>query len=145
MRDELAAYDNEARGVGAAALVATFKQVRDKMYDVVIKSDVGTVDVAWAQKSDTDDDIKRFGLNRSREQKQLRDEFKDILNQTVAKPSAPKAVMPAIDQPKPGQRVSPVEPGKKDDTTPKVKPDEKVDPKAPKTDPNKKDPKKGTP
>ncbi|MCX5742304.1 MAG: tetratricopeptide repeat protein [Proteobacteria bacterium] len=93
-RAELKQYDDESREVGTAALAASFKAVRDKMYDVVIRADVGTVDVAWSQKSDTDDDIKRFGLNQSLEQKQLHDEFKDILEEKVPKPSAPKKAMP---------------------------------------------------
>ena len=124
--------------------------MKDKLYDVVIRADVGTVDVAWSQKSDTDDDLKRFNLNRTRELKQLKDEFKDILDSGIPKPSAPKkddgmpkATQDPVQSPDKGggSRVKPVEQNVKKTPDPKVKPDEsKTDPK--KVDPKKTDPKK---
>ena len=59
---------------------------RARLYDIVIRTDVGTVDVAWSQKEDNDDDLKRLNLAHSRELKQLRDEFKDILEDNTPKP-----------------------------------------------------------
>lgn len=114
---ELAGYEDEARGIGGTVLAATFATVKDKFYDIVIRTDVGNVDVAWSQKEDNDDDLKRLNLSRQRELKQLKDEFKDILDAGTPKPSAPKKVeMPkseppapsgSPDQGAPDQRVTP--------------------------------------
>ncbi len=94
-RAMLAEYETEARTVGAEILTASFKAVKDKLYDVVIRTDVGNVDVAWSQKEDNDDDLKRLGLAKSRDLKQLRDEFKFVLDEAVPRPSAPKpSVLP---------------------------------------------------
>src|SRR5205814_658246 len=82
-----AGYEAETRALGAGVLGASFKDVKAKFYDIVIRSDVGNVDVAWSQKADTDDDLKRLNLSRQRELKQLRDEFKDILDEGTVKPS----------------------------------------------------------
>jgi hypothetical protein len=91
----LAEYEQEARTVGSEILAASFKAVKDKLYDVVIRTDVGNVDVAWSQKEDNDDDLKRLGLARSRDLKQLRDEFKFVLDEATQTPSAPKpSVLP---------------------------------------------------
>ncbi|MEO8554150.1 MAG: hypothetical protein ABI678_29445, partial [Kofleriaceae bacterium] len=89
-KKELGEQEAEARGVGAQVLAASFKEVKDKLYDVIVRTDVGTVDVSWSQKEDTDDDLKRLNLARSRELKQLKDEFKDVLEDNTRKPSAPR-------------------------------------------------------
>jgi hypothetical protein len=86
-------------------LGASFTDVKAKFYDIVIRSDVGNVDVAWSQKSDDDDELKRLNLSRQRELKQLKDEFKDILDAGTVKPSAPakkSALPPANDTPPTG-------------------------------------------
>jgi len=70
----------ESRSLGGTVLAASFKDVKARFYDIVIRTDVGTVDVSWAQKEDADDDLKRLNLSRQRELKQLRDEFKGIID-----------------------------------------------------------------
>jgi tetratricopeptide (TPR) repeat protein len=87
---ELAEHENEGRTVGSGVLGASFKEVKARFYDVIVRTDVGGVDVAWSQKEDTDDDLKRLELARARELKQLHDEFKDVLEDTTKKPPAPK-------------------------------------------------------
>jgi Tetratricopeptide repeat len=99
-RGELEAYEAESRELGGRVLGPTFKSVKDKFYDIVIRTDVGNVDVAWSQKEDTDDDLKRFNLSRQRELKQLRDEFRDILDAGTMRPSDP-ATQPAAPEPTP--------------------------------------------
>lgn len=85
----LAGDEAEARALGGSVLARSFQDVKAKFYDIVIRTDVGNVDVAWSQKEDVDDDLKRLNLSRQRELKQLRDEFKDILDAGTPKPSAP--------------------------------------------------------
>jgi hypothetical protein len=93
---ERARLEDQAKSQGGDALATSLQGVVDKLYDIVIRTDVGSVDVAWSEKEDTDDDLKRLNVVRGRELKQLRDEFKDILDQTTEKPSAPKkSFMPA--------------------------------------------------
>ncbi len=98
---ELAHHEAESRSIGGDALAASFQTVKARFYDIVIRSDVGNVDVAWSQKEDIDDDLKRLNLSRQRELKQLKDEFKDVLDAGTQKPSAPRPAAPAA-PPAPG-------------------------------------------
>ena len=92
-KTELATQEAESRAIGGTVLGASFRDVKAKFYDIVVRTDVGNVDVAWAQKEDADDDLKRLNLSRQRDLKQLRDEFKGILDDTATKPAP--APMPA--------------------------------------------------
>ena len=131
---ELAGYETEAKAAGATVLGASFKNVKAKFYDVIVRTDVGNVDVAWSQKEDNDDDLKRLNLARSRELKQLKDEFKDILDEGTQKPSEPKKkseLPPATEGPSGSpdkgtgdQRVSPGSGGTQTPAAQTVKPDE---------------------
>ena len=138
-KQELAEYEQEGRTVGSTVLAGSFKDVKAKFYDVIVRTDVGAVDVSWSQKEDTDDDLKRLGLARSREIKQLHDEFKDVLEDTTKKPSAPHKqeitqTLPEGTQPtdpdkgtgKPDDRVKPVGDTPKGPAT--LKPDDSTKP-----------------
>lgn len=81
---EFAEVEALSHELGGAILAGTFASVRDRLYDVVIRSDVGTIDVSWSQKEEADADLKRYNLSRQRELKQLRDEFRDILEEAKA-------------------------------------------------------------
>jgi hypothetical protein len=132
---ELAEYEAEARSLGAELLTASFKSVKDKLYDIVIRSDVGNVDVAWSQKEYNDDDLKRLGLAKSRDLKQLHDEFTFVLDEQTTTPAQPKP-QPAApaegtngaaspDQGSANDRVKPAE-GTTGSPQPTVKPDSKT-------------------
>lgn len=94
-RTLLREYEQEARTLGSEVLGFSFKTVKDKLYDVVIRADVGNVDVAWSQREDTDDDLRRLNMARARDLKQLRDEFKFVLDETLPAPTVPKPAAPA--------------------------------------------------
>jgi tetratricopeptide (TPR) repeat protein len=140
-RQLLAEYEAEARELGASLLGKSFKDVKDKLYDVVIRTDVGNVDVAWSQKEDNDDDLKRLGLAKSRDLKQLRDEFKFVLDETTPTPAQPKlSPLPAASteggaSPDKGGGDTRIKPIEGSTTTgspqPVVKPDNNTAPKAP--------------
>ncbi|MDQ3297297.1 MAG: tetratricopeptide repeat protein [Myxococcota bacterium] len=92
-KGELATLQAESTSLGGTILGASFKSVKARFYDIVIRTDVGTVDVSWSQKEDADDDLKRLTLSRQRDLKQLNDEFKGVLEvggmqtNTPAKPA----------------------------------------------------------
>ncbi|HEY5946765.1 MAG TPA: tetratricopeptide repeat protein [Kofleriaceae bacterium] len=152
-RQLLSEYEQEARTLGSEVLGYSFKTVKDKLDDIVVRSDVGNVDVAWSQREDTDDDLKRLNLARARDLKQLRDEFRFVLDETSTTPAQPK-----LKEPMPGAgpegsspdkggpidtRIKPAGDQKKDTTSPTVKPDANQPKTAPKTAP-KAAPKGGT-
>jgi hypothetical protein len=150
---ELIEHETETRSIGSSVLGASFKEVKAKLYDIVIRSDVGNVDVSWSQREDTDDDLKRLNLSRQRELKQLKDEFKDILDAGTQKPSAPakKLEVPQAapnppsgspDKGGPDQRIVPGSDKPGTPAPPTVRPGDaqKKDPKKP--EPKKPDPKK---
>ncbi len=139
LQKELADDEAEARALGASVVGSAFKAVKDKFEDVIVRTDVGVVDVAWSQKEDADDDDKRLNLSRSRELKQLKDEFRDILEQSTEKPSAPKKPEPmpmptegsttSPDKGGAGDRIKPIGDQGTNPTQPTVKPDEQKNPK----------------
>lgn len=132
-KTELAEYETESRAVGGTLLGASFKSVKAKFYDVIVRTDVGAVDVEWSQKEDADDDLKRLNLSRQRELKQLKDEFKDILDAAQpTTPATPKAASPLPPATAPAgspdkgtgtERVKPGADAPKAPAAPTVKPD----------------------
>ncbi len=142
LQQDFTTQEADAKAVGTTVLAASLKDVEAKLADVNIRTDVGSVDVAWSQKEDTDDDLKRLNLTRARELKQLRDEFKDILDAGTAKPVAAKkttSIPPPTDTTtgSPDQagskagdnRIKPVDGADKSGTSPTVKPDDPKNPK----------------
>lgn len=88
-RREFLLYEAESRELGGTVLGSAFRDVKARFYDVLVRTDVGVVDVSWSQKEDTDEDLRRLELDRSRELKGLRDEFRDLLEEE--QPPAPPA------------------------------------------------------
>lgn len=139
MRTELAEHETEARSIGGTVLGASFKDVKAKFYDIVIRTDVGNVDVAWSRKEDNDDDLKRLNLSRQRDLKQLRDEFRGIIEDTTKSPAKP-APSTKPDEAKPStspdkgtdSRVSPGSGEQKPPPAPTVRPDNEQPKPAPK-------------
>ncbi len=141
-REELAKYEQEVRTLGSEVIGFSFKTVKDKLDDIVTRSDVGNVDVAWSQREDTDDDLKRLNLARARDLKQLRDEFRFVLDEAGPTPATPK---PKESAPAPGPegqspdkggttdaRIKPAGDTPKDAAQPVVKPDGDQNKTAPK-------------
>jgi tetratricopeptide (TPR) repeat protein len=102
-RREFLLYEAESRALGGTVLGNAFRDVKSKFYEVLVRSDVGIVDVNWSQKEESDDDLQRINLDKSREIKQLKDEFSDLINEAKdeqraeeekARKSTPDATMP---------------------------------------------------
>ena len=73
-----------------------FRDVKAKFYDVLVRSDVGVVDVGWSQKEESDQDLARLNVEKQREIKQLREEFADLIREAKedAPPPAPEPTPP---------------------------------------------------
>jgi tetratricopeptide (TPR) repeat protein len=80
-REKLASYTTESTEVGGAIVAASFKQVAQRFYNVVVRSDVGIIDVAWALKDAATKETNRLVAERKRELKVLDDEFKEVLKE----------------------------------------------------------------
>lgn len=115
-KTELAEREVETRALGGGVLAASFGKVHADLKSIIVRTDVGNVDVAWSQKSDVDDELKRLNLSRQRELKQLRDEFKDILDSGTQKPSSPRAAPPpsSLEKPEPPRHDAPLASGSPD-------------------------------
>ncbi len=140
MKTELDANNDEARSLGGTVLASSFKSVKDRFYEIVVRTDVGNIDVAWSRKEDNDDDLKRLNLARARDLKQLKDEFREVLeNPTPTShgrplleppsptpaPAAPPTTSPDKAAPGTDTRVKPGGEGTKQPPKPVVKPDAK--------------------
>jgi TolA-binding protein len=77
--DALAGYTNESTEVGGAVVADSFHTVANRFYNVVVRADVGIIDVAWALKDQSSRESTRLVAERKRELKLLDDEFKDVL------------------------------------------------------------------
>ncbi|MBI5547355.1 MAG: tetratricopeptide repeat protein, partial [Deltaproteobacteria bacterium] len=84
--DLLKSYEVEVGQVAGSAqnLVGniayeSFKRVRRQFYDLVLKADVGLVDVAWTRKQDKTQQIQNLAKQKDRELRGLDDEFKEVL------------------------------------------------------------------
>jgi len=104
-RREFLLYEAESRELGGTVLGSAFRNVKAKFYDVIVRSDVGTVDVSWSEKEDADEDLRRLELDRNRELKQLQDEFRDILEEEA--PPATEQKQPAAPAPDQKQPAAP--------------------------------------
>src|SRR5262249_31444815 len=68
-RQTLAGYSNESADVGGSVVAENLKKVTKRFYDVVVRSDVGIVDVAWALKDSATREASKLANERKRELK----------------------------------------------------------------------------
>ena len=78
-RDTLGGYTNESTDVGGAVVADSFHTVANRFYNIVVRSDVGIIDVAWALKDQSSRESTRLVAERKRELKLLDDDYKDVL------------------------------------------------------------------
>lgn len=77
-REELETYEVEAQTLGGDVLSNNFGKVSQKFYEVLIRSDVGVIDVAWASRENAETTLKRLTLEESRERRVLQEQFGDV-------------------------------------------------------------------
>jgi hypothetical protein len=78
---EFTNYELESRGLGGEVLALSFQTVTKKFYDILVRSDVGIVDVAWSLKEASETMLKRLNLDQARERKTLDSNFADVIRE----------------------------------------------------------------
>ncbi len=77
-RQQLGGYTTESADVGGGIMAEQFKAVTTRFYNVVVRAEVGIIDVAWALKDSSTQNTNRLVAERKRELKLLDDEFKQV-------------------------------------------------------------------
>ena len=85
-KDELAAASgklgtivDDSKGIGGGLAQAMFAKVADKFYDLVVRSDVGIIDVAWGLKDQKTGAVNKLTNQKNQEMKALDEDFRKIL------------------------------------------------------------------
>ena len=80
-RTQLGDLETEAIEVVGAVTYANFNDVRQRFYDLVLRADVGRIDVAWAEREEHRMRVDLLTRERSREIQSLDDEFREIMDE----------------------------------------------------------------
>ena len=81
-RTSLQELEAEAEEVVGAVAYMNFRAVQARFYDLVLRADVGRVDVAWARREEHRMRVEMLTRDRSRELQALDDEFAEIMDET---------------------------------------------------------------
>lgn len=76
---DVAQVSNNARYLVGRIAFESFKRVRQSFYDLVLKGNVGLVDVSFTRKQDVTGAIQKLASEKDRELRQLDEEFKEVL------------------------------------------------------------------
>ena len=78
---ELAGAQQDTKDLVGQIALESFRQVRGQFYDLVLKADVGLVDVAWQRKRDRIDRIQHLALEKAADLSALDSEYKSVLEE----------------------------------------------------------------
>jgi hypothetical protein len=78
----LAELDTEATEVIGAVSYQSFRQVQRRFYDLVLRADVGRIDVAWAVREEHRMRVEMLTRERQREIQALDDDFREIMDES---------------------------------------------------------------
>ena len=85
-KDELAAVGGKlgtivdtSKGLGGGLAQAMFAKVADKFYDLVVRSDVGIIDVAWGLKDQKTTAVTKLTNLKNLELRALDEDFKKVM------------------------------------------------------------------
>ncbi|MFW2387177.1 MAG: tetratricopeptide repeat protein [Polyangiales bacterium] len=79
-RAALQSHEGETEDVVGAITYLNFNRIHDRFYDLVLRADVGKIDVAWARREDHRVRIDTLTRERAREIQSLDDEFSDVMD-----------------------------------------------------------------
>lgn len=85
-RDALTGLEQETEEVVGAVTYQNFRQVQNRFYDLVLRADVGRVDVAWSEREEHRMRIELLTRDRAQEMRTLDDEFREIMDETSGAP-----------------------------------------------------------
>jgi TolA-binding protein len=80
-RTALAELEAEAEEVVGAVAYTNFRAVQHRFYDLVLRADVGRVDVTWARREEHRSRVEMLTRERSRDIQALDDEFAEIMDE----------------------------------------------------------------
>jgi len=80
-RRAIGSLEGETEEVVGAITYLNFNRVHDRFYDLVLRADVGKIDVSWAKREDHRLRIDALTRERARELQALDDEFRDVMDQ----------------------------------------------------------------
>lgn len=78
---QVANLEVESKGLASQIAYNSFTVVRKKFYDLVLRAEVGVIDVAWREKQTLQSEKLRLTKNKNRELKVLDSEFRDLLQE----------------------------------------------------------------
>jgi TolA-binding protein len=78
---EVAVNEQNAGGLVGRIAYENFLRVRRQIYELVLKADVGIIDVGWTRKHDTTAKIQKLAQDEDRELRLLDDDFKEVLGE----------------------------------------------------------------
>jgi tetratricopeptide (TPR) repeat protein len=70
---------DDSKMLGGGLAQAMFAKVADKFYDLVVRSDVGFIDVAWGRKDEKTASVNKLTNQKNLEMKALDEDFKKVL------------------------------------------------------------------
>ncbi len=82
-RAALGSFEGETEDVVGAVTYLNFNRVYDRFYDLVLRADVGKIDVSWARREDHRLRIDALTRERARELQALDDEFRDVMDENL--------------------------------------------------------------
>jgi TolA-binding protein len=80
-RERLAALEGETESVVGGIAFENFNGVRERFYELILRADVGRIDVAWARREEHRMRVDMLTRDRSREVRALDDEFREIMDE----------------------------------------------------------------
>jgi tetratricopeptide (TPR) repeat protein len=78
---KLGSIVDDSKGLGGGLAQAMFTKVADKFYDLVVRSDVGIIDVAWGLKDQKTGVVNKLTNQKNQEIKALDEDFRKILEE----------------------------------------------------------------
>jgi tetratricopeptide (TPR) repeat protein len=80
-RAALGSLEGETEDVVGAITYLNFNRVHERFYDLVLRADLGKIDVSWARREDHRLRIDALTRERARELQALDDEFRDVMDE----------------------------------------------------------------
>jgi len=87
---ELGRLDREARGVVGEVARRNFGIVRDRLHNIVLRADVGITEQAWEVREEQMTRVRSLRIERTREEKLLKEELDEVLEDSAAPEEKPK-------------------------------------------------------